>query len=124
MIKFKTPCLFSQPARQTIKVNEETTQILFCVTRIRVGWHDKQIADINIDQNRQRVEFMKQGEIWGPAKFQLLSNCNCPRYLEHNTNEFVKFWAFYFFSLKQLIIIQILTQTKMQPLIISVWIYH
>lgn len=37
MIKFKTPCLFSQPVRQTIKVNEETTQILFCVTPIRVG---------------------------------------------------------------------------------------
>ena len=36
MIKFKTPCLFSQPARQTKKVNEET-QILFCVTLIRVG---------------------------------------------------------------------------------------
>ena len=72
MIKFKTPCLFSQPARQTKKVNEET-QILFCVTLIRFGWHDKQIADINIDQNRQRVEFMKQGEICGPAKFQLLS---------------------------------------------------
>ena len=99
MIKFKTPCLFSQPARQTINVNEETTQILFCVTPIRVGWHDKQIADINIDQNRQRVEFMKQGEFCGPAKFQLLSNCSCPRYLEHNTNEFVKFWAFYFFFL-------------------------
>ena len=69
MIKFKTPCLFSQPARQTIKVNEETTQILFCVTPIRVGWHDKQIADINIDQNRQRVEFMKRVNFVGQRNF-------------------------------------------------------
>lgn len=41
MIKFKTPCLFSQPARQTIKVNEETTQILF-LRYTYSGWLTRQ----------------------------------------------------------------------------------